>query len=43
MRLDSDPEYREYYFDCPECGKLLLDKGLQKEIKYNKLNKMKIL
>ena len=33
MRLDSDPEIREYYFDCPKCGKLLLDKGIHKEIK----------
>ena len=33
MRLDSDPEIREYYFDCPKCGKLLLDKGINKEIK----------
>lgn len=33
LRLDSDPETREYFYDCPNCGKLLLDKGILKEIK----------
>ncbi len=33
MRLDSDPEDRQFFFNCPSCDKLLLDKGLNKEIK----------
>ena len=33
LRLDSDPESREYFYNCPECDKLLLDKGILKEIK----------
>ena len=32
VRLDSDPEMREFYLNCPQCGKLILDKGLSKEI-----------
>ncbi len=34
LRLDSDPEEREYYLKCPLCDKLLLDNGLSKEIEY---------
>ena len=33
MKLDSDPERREYYYTCINCGKLLLDKGIKKELK----------
>jgi len=36
MRLDSDPEFREYYLNCPLCGKLILDNGLYKEIELKK-------
>jgi len=32
IRLDSDPEDRDFYVNCPECGKLNLDKGLHKEL-----------
>jgi hypothetical protein len=31
-RLDTDPEDREYYINCPFCGKLNLDRGLAKNL-----------
>lgn len=34
MRLDSDAEDREFYVNCPECGKFILDKGLTKFLTY---------
>jgi hypothetical protein len=33
-RLHSDPEERNYYLNCINCGKLNLDTGITNEIKY---------
>ena len=39
-RLDTDPEEREFYVNCSNCGHLVLDNGLSKHIKYNYIKKM---
>jgi hypothetical protein len=39
FRLDTDPEDREFYLNCPFCGKLNLDTGLGKALICKSCNK----